>query len=85
MKTRVVRYWHKTDWLYRVDCYVESKTDDYTFDPQNGAPIEVIPKGTWRWTFYTPGGLSRDQAMAIAEKLSKGEDFDTADVIAEFE
>ncbi len=94
MKTRVVRYWGGTDWLYRVEVY-EQVTDLDVFVTIGGQDFEYMPKpvvGSWRWAPYiVPNGgapgicaFSRDRAMSIASRLALKLPLEDADVVAEF-
>lgn len=94
MKTRVVRYWGGTDWLYRVETHEQVKESD-VFVTIGGQNFEYLPKpevGSWRWIPYIlPNGgasgihsFSRDRAMSIASRLALDLPQEDADVIAEF-
>jgi hypothetical protein len=85
VKTRVVRYWHETDWLYKVqeERQVTEADQWVTF---GGTRCEVYPKpvvGTNYW-FHVAGGLSRENAQRIAKARSEAATVDHTDVVAEF-
>ena len=85
MKTRVVKYWHQTDWLYRVDEWLEAKEDQPLY--QHGYPdlgvTGMRKKGEWYWS-YVLGGVSMKKAMEVAAARSRGEEFDKEEVVVEF-
>lgn len=82
MKTRVVRYWHQTDWLYKVEAWAQVTEKD-KFITIGGHEHSVVPEpkiGEWRWR-HIRGAVSRDLAMRIAQGLSEP---NADDVVAEF-
>lgn len=94
MKTRVVRYWHNTDWLYTAQVWTQVKPEDQWISI-GGERYDVLPKpeiGSWYWRQYIiPNGgapgicqFSRDRAMSIASRLALDLPQEDADVIAEF-
>jgi hypothetical protein len=85
VKTRVIRYWHQTDWLYKVERYVQA-TGDEQWVTLRGIKHQVldVPKaGEWYWA-HKRGGISRDLAMSIASRLAVNLPLEDDDIIAEF-
>jgi hypothetical protein len=94
MKTRVVRHWQNTDWVYTVETWEQVKPDDQ-FVCLGNDRYQLLPTpkvGSWRWRRYiisndgAPGVavFSRDRAMSIASRLAQEFPQEDADVIAEF-
>lgn len=86
MRTRVVRYWYKTDWLYKVEKWAQSEKDEefLTWEGTRFVPsVQSRKKGEWHWDLVE-SGLSRERAEAIAGSLADGRRPPDADVVAEF-
>jgi hypothetical protein len=94
LKTRVVRHWHSTDWVYSVEIWEQVKPDDQFVDV-GGDRYQLMPTpkvGSWRWRRYIAaiGGtsgiavFSQDRALSIASRLAQNLPQEDADVIAEF-
>lgn len=88
VKTRVIRYWHETDWLYRVEKLLQITGEEVwvTFgygDPRRPPFAYGVNKGDWYWAPVI-AGVSRDRAMSVASRLADGLPQEDDDVIAEF-
>ena len=78
MKTRVVRYWGLTEWLYSVEKFAPEEPAMWF----SGMVVDKYrePDG---WTAVA-GALSFDRAIQIAHALSLGQKPEGADVVAEY-
>jgi hypothetical protein len=85
MKTRVVRYWLETDWLYKVEGWREATCEEMWVMTGGVANKEFpgVKAGEWYWS-HIAGCLSHDKAMEIAEKRAASLHYDATDVVAEF-
>lgn len=85
MRTRVIRYWHQTEWLYKVEKYVQATGEEQWTcigEPDPNAPPN--PKaGEWYWTLVA-APLAFKKAFEVARSLSNGQQPDLTDVAAEF-
>lgn len=96
MKTRVVRHWNNTDWVFSVESHVQAQEDTPLYSPPSRYGVaeqaSVWKKGEWRWQPYivsngnAPGTslFSRDRATLIAARLAEGKEFPDRDVVEEF-
>lgn len=85
MKTRVVRYWHKLDWLYKVEEYVQATGEEKWMSRLYGMPSDdrLPKKGEWYWSFVE-GSLSRERAERLAKHVAEGVQDVGCDVVAEY-
>lgn len=92
-RTRVVRYWHKLDWLYKVEEYVQATGEEkwMSLSPPPGMPLlygmpaddSTPQKGDWYWA-YVEGALSRERAEQLAKHVAEGIQNVGCDVVAEY-
>lgn len=92
MKTRVVRHWAHTEWVYTVQTWVQVSADDiFVKFHGNDSPTPAV--GSWRWdTYIVPGAygapgiyeFSRSRATEIAHNLSYRQPVGDADVVMTF-
>lgn len=92
MKTRVVRHWAHTDWVYVVEKWVQTTADEIFYSwPGSTPPAPAV--GSWRWTRHTIPGrsgepgtsqFSQERATSIAYNLARHEPADDADVVVTF-
>lgn len=84
MKTRVVRYWHGTDWHHKVEVYDMCEKDEllYSFGSGGAMVTTTCKTGTWYWKFVA-AGLTRSKAEEIALKVTNQQPYDILDVVYE--
>ncbi len=89
MKTRVVRYWHESQWLHKVESWACVTGDEqWTILPSSNTEkpdlvLDSPKKGEWYWR-HEAGALSAENALRIARELSEAKNPDRTDVVAEF-
>lgn len=84
MKTRVIRYWHDTDWHYRVERYVCTEKDTPLYSMHGGLCATSIRKaGTWYWE-HVAGGLSLAKAKEIAVAVANKQAYEKHEVVYEY-
>lgn len=84
MKTRVIRYWHQTDWLYKVQQWTKATgKEDWIMDVYTTG-VTQVPAGEWYWK-HVVGAISLSQAEDIAQRLVNGWQYtNEPDVVAEY-
>lgn len=99
MKTRVIRYWGGTDWLYRVEEFRDLNKQE-TILNEKIEEAKAKPRERWHSTDSslrhwspTPAGpmwrsyggpFSLEHATGIASRLAENRPLEDADIIAEF-
>lgn len=83
MKTRVVRYWHGTDWHHKVEVYDLCEKDELLYHLDSYPPkTSVRTAGTWYWKLVA-ASLTRSKAEEIALKVTNQQPYDILDVVYE--
>jgi hypothetical protein len=86
VKTRVVRYWYETQWLYKVEKYIQAdgKEQWMEFGGIRHVVLDAPKAGEWYWAFVA-APLSAEHAAEVAKDLATAKTPDLTDVVAEYD
>lgn len=81
-KTRVLKAWRDTDWVYWVERWWVPEEDTPLFG--NGLQqVDTAKAGEGRWQFVQ-GNMTKEHALVVADSVSKGGKCGDEEVVAEF-